>query len=153
MTPLIFISIVTLILVLLVFWILSSLEKKPPEYLGNRGEAKFETSQELFRYIDQDPIQDEDVLHLDYQKEELKLFCNISQCTWQHSWQQYTKQEDSPDLLIRIFDSHSQTMDIPVQDRQGRQKVKTGSFKPSYGVMGVKVENEFIPLFLSHSLH
>ncbi|NLO21674.1 MAG: hypothetical protein GX119_06695 [Syntrophomonadaceae bacterium] len=153
MTPLLFISIVTLVLLLLVYWILSSLEKRPPEYLGNINMAKFETSQELFKYVDQNPMQEEDVLHLEYHEEQLQLFWNISQSTWQLSWDKYAEQEEPPAIVIRLFDGHSQIMDIPVHHMQGRQKIKTGSFQPSYGVLGVKVESDFLPLFLSHGLN
>ncbi len=153
MTPVLFISIVTLVLVLLVYWILSNLEKRPPEFPSQRNKARFETSQELFKYLDQDPGPEKDLLELEHHEEQLHLLWHMSSLTWQLTRDKYAPEEDPPSIVIRIFDPYSRIMDIPVQRMQGQEKVKTGSFKPIYGVLGVQVKGDFIPLFLSHPLH
>ncbi len=153
MTPLLFISIVTLVLVILVYWILASLEKRPvndePESSNN---MQFETAQELFKFLDPQQIPEQDVLRLQADKEHVQLYWHISSDTWDSTMEKFGLKAEQENVVIRLYDSNLRIMDIPAQDIQGGQKVKTENFQASYGVLGIKVKEDFIPLFLSRSL-
>ncbi len=153
MTPLLFISIITLVLVILVYWILASLEKRSAEDEPEGDNTlKFETAQELFKFLDPQPACEQDVLRLQADKEYIKLYWNISSETWDSTMEKFGLIVQRENVIIRLYDSDSNIMDVPVNDIQGGQKVKTEKFQPSYAVLGIKVKEEFVPLFLSRSL-
>lgn len=153
MTPLLFISIVTLVLVSLVYWILASLEKRQiSDDPKGRDSLKFETAQELFKFVDPEPVAEQDVLGIQIHKEHIQLYWHISNDTWNSTLEKFGLQMQRDKVVIRLYDSSLHIMDIPVNDIQGGQKVKTGDFHVSYGVLGVKVQEDFTPLFLSRNL-
>ncbi len=154
MTPLLFISIVTLVLVILVYWILASLEKRQAddEPEGTRNNLKFETAQELFKFLDPQPVLEQDVLRLQANNEYIKLYWHISSETWDSTMEKFGLKVQRKNIIIRLYDSNLSIMDVPVNDIQGGQKVKTGKFQTSYAVLGIKVKEDFVPLFLSRSL-
>lgn len=155
MTPLLFISIITLILLIMVYWILASLEKRPPADPSEaRNKFKFETAQELFKFLDPQPglEQEPDVLRLQVNKEYTKLYWHISSETWDSTMEKFGLKVQHENVIIRLYDSDLKTMDIAVSDIQGGQKVKTDKFQANYGVLGIKVKGDFVPLFLSRHL-
>ncbi len=152
MTPLLFISIVTLVLVTLVYWILASLEKRPPaDAPENSNKLKFETAQELFRFLDPQPVPEQDVLRLQASEEHVQIYWHISSDTWNSTMEKFGLKAQRENVVIRLYNSDSRIMDIPAQDIQGGKKVKTENFQASYAVLGIKIKEDFVPLFLSRS--
>ncbi|KUG03251.1 hypothetical protein ASZ90_019350 [hydrocarbon metagenome] len=153
MTPLLFISIVTLVLVTLVYWILNSLEKRPvDDESESRNNMQFETAQELFKYLDPQPEPEQDVLRLQADKEYVHLYWHISSDTWDSTMDKFGLKAQRNNVIIRLYDSNLSIMDIPAKDIKGGQKIKTENFQVSYAVLGIKVNEDFVPLFLSRSL-
>ncbi len=153
MTPLLFISVVTLVLIVMIYWILSSLEKRSPEEDHEaRERIRFESSPELFDFPDPNTVAEQDVLRIQAHKDSLQLYWQVSSTTWENTMQKLGLDNKKKAIVIRVFNSTAQAMDFPVNDIQGGQQVKTGSFQASYAVLGVKITDKFVPLFLSRQI-
>jgi len=155
MTPLLFISIVTLVLVFLVYWILSNLDQRQNGsrfHLPESKNLKFETAQELFKFSDPDALEEQDVLRLIVEKDHVKAYWNIRQETWSNIMKKLGLAEKHTDIIIRLYNSVLNVMDIPVNDIQGGRRIKTGEFHISYAVLGVYKRDKFMSLFQSQPI-
>jgi len=154
MTPLLFISVVTLILLALVYWILSSHEKRlsGQDHHPDSGSLSFETAQELLKHADQDQISKEDVLRLKAWDQDIMVYWQVSPDTWEETLGKYGLKDNYDRIIIRLYDPYLRIRDIEVHHLTGGQRIKTGEFHVNYAVLGINRKEDFIPLFLSRTV-
>ncbi len=156
MVPLLFIILVTGVLLLMVYWILSSPAKRPhPENTPQR-KYDFETAQELFKYVE--PVREmtrENELKLSAHSKYILASWNIKPSTWQEILDEFGVDLKYEDLLIRLHDSRLQSSDfeLPVSDLSGTCHFQSIAGTAYYAVIGIKQGDDFIPLFLSNTIN
>lgn len=156
MTPLLFIILVTLVLLLMVYWILSVPTKR--RYPENTPPKKynFETAQELFKYVE--PVREmaeDNELKLSAHSKYILASWNIKLSTWQEILNEFGADLEYEDLLIRLHDSrlHSNDFELPVSDLSGTCHFQSIPGTAYYAVIGIKQSDDFIPLFLSNTIN
>ncbi|MDD3267932.1 MAG: hypothetical protein PHX14_01305 [Syntrophomonadaceae bacterium] len=156
MIPLVFILLVTAVLILMVYWILSN-PKKPdhPETTPQR-KYDFETAGELFKYVE--PVRampEENELKLSAHSKYILASWNIKPSTWQEILDEFGAALDYEDLLIRLHDSRLQpnSYELPISDLSGTCHFQSIPGTAYYAVIGVKQADDFIPLFLSNTIN
>lgn len=156
MVPLLFIILVSGILLLMVYWILSNPGKRRyPEHTPPR-KYDFETAQELFKYVE--PVKElteENELKLSAHSRYILASWNIKPSTWQEILGEFGADLKYEDLLIRLHDSRMQSSDfeLPVSDLSGTCHFQSIPGTAYYAVIGIKQGKDFIPLFLSNTIN
>jgi hypothetical protein len=151
MIPLLFISIVTLILVLLSYWILNNMEKQqytPRKPANTPNKFKFETAQELFKYVEPD-ISEPSGLYLEIKPQGVHLNWDINPDDWQSALQHAGLREGNEHQVIRLISADDSFIDIEINSLKGARELSTGSFRTHYAVLGIKNDENFVPLFKS----
>lgn len=155
MVPLLFIILVTAVLLLLVYWILSSPAKRRHPEAAPQRKYDFETAQELFKYVE--PVKElakENELKLSSHSKYILASWNIKASTWQEILSEFGADLKYEDLLIRLHDSRLESNDfgLPVSDLSGTCHFQSVPGTSYYAVIGIKQEKDFIPLFLSNTI-
>jgi hypothetical protein len=145
MTPLLFIIILTGILVILVYWVLST-----PNYwkqiIGKRG--YFETAQKLHINIKPD-AEPGDILQLT-KNDRIIIKWNLENEAWNQQIKRYLKDISSRDILIRVYDPDLNFFEIPADAVSGTYSFDGNPDTTYYAVIGIKSNNNFLPLFLAN---
>ncbi|MEN6325162.1 MAG: hypothetical protein ABFD18_02980 [Syntrophomonas sp.] len=156
MVPLLFIILVTAVLLLMVYWILSSPAKRRHPEATPQRKYDFETAQELFKYVE--PVIEmakENELKLSSHSKYILASWNIKLSTWQEILNEFGADLEYEDLLIRLHDSRLQSsnFELPVSDLNGTCHFQAIPGTAYYAVIGIKQGKDFIPLFLSNTIN
>lgn len=155
MTPLLFISVVTLILVALVYWIISNQDMQLSDrdhHYDHEGSIRFEAAQELLKYVNDEKISQQDVLRLKAWDQDIMVYWQVSSDTWEDTINKYGLKNNYDRIVIRLYDPNLHIRDIEVNHLTGGQRIKTGDFHVNYAVLGIYRKGDFIPLFLSQTV-
>lgn len=156
MTPLLFIILVTLVLLLMIYWILSVPAKRRYPETTPPKKYDFETAQELFKYVEPaGEMAEENELKLSAQSKYILASWNIKPSAWQEILNEFGSDLEYEDLLIRLHDSrlYSNDFELPVSDLSGTCHFQSIPGTAYYAVIGIKQNDDFIPLLLSNTIN
>ncbi|MGI5921114.1 MAG: hypothetical protein ACOX6I_05195 [Syntrophomonadaceae bacterium] len=157
MTPLLFILVATAVIILLVYWVLSTVRDDYQPF--DRSSSYFETASELGPYDYSKPA--EPVIPLD--RNEVKLSrptdlhlvaCwNVSLNKWQEKIAEINQRVTEENITLRVFQTSAgvKSFDIPVKSLRGRHEFFCRPGTSYYVVLGI-LQVDFIPLIFSNTV-
>lgn len=150
MIPLIFIVVVSLVLMLLVYWVLSTIKSDNPD--KDVGSFYFETAPELYTYGYLPDI----LPYIPYESNQLKL-CRGSASYLLAFWMVAEGEEPAAgqrDLSLRIYQTSAGVVftDIPVSNLKGSHYFKVEPGRAYYAVLGDNHNGSFDPWLYSNTL-
>lgn len=149
MTPLLFISIVTLIILLMVFWVLSSIKD-----FSIRGDQKklfdFESGQRLIDYVE--PQSEDHIFLIIKDSMHMRAYWILSEEKWQESTARNTSKIE---LILRINKSKpiAKTYDHTIKDLSGEFDFIISPQSTYYASLGTNDEGHFIPIIFSNTIN
>lgn len=152
MTPIIFIISVSLVLLLMLYWILSDYDR------GRRRQQnhyQFEAAQELFKYVDEDVYLGENRIELTrLELEKVQALWNLSQDKWMELCGINDKKKKTREPFLRFYQACEQlrTFDILIRHRSGRQDFDLPPGTACYFAIGYKENGRFFPIMTSRTL-
>lgn len=156
MTPLLFITLVTAVLLILLYWILSTLDfQEKGRKKGRRPSYHFETAQELFKYVEPDYELVENSIKLTKTSPNYVIVCwNLSQEKWNESRSVQTNKPDVEDIILRLLETSKQfkILDIPVNSLLGKYEFKLENNTTWYASLGFVNNESFNPILTSNKI-
>lgn len=150
MTPLFYIIILSGLLLLLVYWILSSSEqpREKPRKAINRFHN--EAAQELLKYLPSDDVKEEDEFSLYVSDNQIIVYWNITPQSWLEKLEKLEWQQDQLKTTIRLYDATCHLLDTDVEDINGTCHFARNPATPYYAMLGVSNNQHYIPFYLSN---
>mgnify|MGYP000843554244 FL=1 len=151
MSPILYIFLLTLVVALMLYWVISSLDTRKKNEEREEIDFHLETAQELFKYLE--PEQETgDVLHLSSHPGYILAYWRINPKRWKQLEAKYGPNIGVNSLAIRLHESasSSNTFELPVEELDGTCYFKSNSQVSYYGIIGIQKEDNFIPLMLSN---
>ncbi|MEA1960143.1 MAG: hypothetical protein U9N81_02420 [Bacillota bacterium] len=160
MTPLLFISIVIIVLTLLVYWVTTTIKEAPKEDKQEkdynlRNAYRFEIAPELAVAPEQETIVSPNTIKLSGEDAaHLRAFWNLERDRLQEVTDDLGFNNDSPDLVLRLYESSDllRYHDIQVENLKGRCLLHLHPLKAYYVVLGIMDQKYFIPILTSNTV-
>lgn len=155
MVPLVFILIVSLVLILLVYWVLSTMRLDDAE--GSKtGSLFFETAPELYAYGYMPDI----IPHIPFEPNRLHL-CRGNSTHLLSYWmveddkkEEFSKAGSDGELVLRIYQTSAGVVydEIPVDSLKGSHYFELKPETAYYTVLGLKNKDAFSPWLYSNTM-
>lgn len=152
MTPIIFIISVSLVLMLMLFWILSDYDR------GRRRQQnsfQFETAQELFKYVDEELYLGENRIELVRPEPgRVQALWNLSQEKWIELCGISEQKKKTREPYLRFYQACDQvrTFDTALRHRSGHQDFDLQPGTACYFTLGYKENGKFFPAMTSRTV-
>lgn len=152
MTPIIFIISVSLVLMLMLYWILRDFDRGRRRQQDN---FQFETAQELFNYVDEDVYLGEN--HIELIRPEMgrvQALWNFSQDKWAELCGVSEQKKKTREPYLRFYQASEQlrTFDMSLRNRSGHQDFDLPANTACYFSIGYKENGRFFPVMTSRTL-
>lgn len=141
MTPLLFISLTTVVLVLLLYWILSTLDWQEKPKPRDPKAYHFETAQELFKYMEPDTELASDSIKMAQNRSGYRIITwNMSPEKWEESISERGMQPDERFIILRLEKrgKMERVYDIPVGSLSGSYEFKANNNESWSASLGFK---------------
>ncbi|MDD2586418.1 MAG: hypothetical protein PHT79_04980 [Syntrophomonadaceae bacterium] len=141
MTPLLFISLTTAVLVLLLYWILSTLDLQERPKRKDPKSYHFETAQELFKYLEPDTDLPFDSIKIAQNRSGYRIVTwNLSQEKWEERISERAIEPDERFIILRLEKKGrmKRIYDIPVGKLNGSYEFKANNNESWTASLGFK---------------
>ena len=150
MSPLLYIGLLVLVLVLLLYWLLNSQESGAA---GNgEGLFKFEAAPELAIYAEKELYLGENSIKIAGSDPHYRyVYWNLSQERLTECTNRLGIRVENAHLVLRLYEGEEllASSDLPVRARAGRCKLQIRPGQPYRLVLGIRNKNRFIPILAS----
>lgn len=154
MTPLLFISIVALVLTLLVLWVVNTIETDERR-LTTIGAYDFEAAPELALDLSDEFYLANNTIKIKRSDDEYGVvYWNLGQSKWKEVCAQYGTNPDMRRIVLRINGAGEQCdySDIWVRTIAGQYRFRLQPQKAYYASLGIKRGTAFIPILTSSTI-
>jgi hypothetical protein len=151
MTPLLFISIVALVLTLLIFWVLSTIENDEKKITKSRS-FNFEAAPELALNVRDEFYLARNTIKIQLSEVEYGLvYWNLERNKWEEICKQHEISPDMKRIVLRINEAGElfHYSDMWVRTIAGQCRFRLQSEKAYYATLGIKNGKRFIPILTS----
>ena len=155
MSPLLYIILLTAVLLLMLYWVLSSLSP------GQEGRVRvpdrefaFESAQELFKYLEEGEfyLPDDSVKLMPAESGHLRAYWHLKQEKWQEILKQVDKKSGEEGLVLRLHQGEDSYQEVPVNKPAGSYDWDVPGESPCYVSLGIKSKDNYTPLLISSEL-
>lgn len=154
MTPLLFISIVAVVLTMLVYWVLNTIETDEKR-MTRTSSFDFEAAPELaFNTVDEFYLA-RNTIKIQRSDDEYGLvYWNLSRSKWVEICAQYGMSLDMRRIVLRVNEAGEQLhySDMWVRTIAGQCRFRLQPQKAYYASLGIKREKRFIPILSSNTI-
>ncbi len=154
MTPLLFISVVALVLTLLVLWVLNTIDADERR-LADNGAFDFEAAPELALNVGDEFYLAIDTIKIQRSDDEHGLvYWNLGQDKWKEVCTQYGINPDMRRIVLRINEAGEQFdySDMWVRTTVGQCRFRLQPHQAYYASLGIKQGTSFVPILTSSTI-
>ncbi|HWP95968.1 MAG TPA: hypothetical protein VN426_03890 [Syntrophomonadaceae bacterium] len=151
MAPIIFITSVSLVLLLMLYWVL----RGDGGQRRSRSDFRFETAQELFNYVEDDVYLGENCIQLQRTSEgRVSTYWNLALEKWQEMGGSADPSKRSREPFLRVYQAGDllHTLDMPLKQRCGQFDFDLPPHTACYCSLGFKENGRFSALVTSRTL-
>lgn len=151
MAPIIFITSVSLVLLLMLYWVL----RGDGSHQHSRSDYRFEAAQELFKYVEDEVYVGENGIQLERISEgRVRTYWNLTRDKWQEISGPADSGKRTREPFLRIYQAGDllHSFDMPLKQRCGHIDSDLPPHTACYGSLGFKENGRFSALFTSHTL-
>ncbi len=154
MTPLLFISIVAVVLTMLVYWVLNTIETDEKR-MTRTSIFDFEAAPELALNVADEFYLARNTIKIQRSDDEYGLvYWNLSRSKWVEICAQYGMSLDMRRIVLRVNEAGEQLhySDMWVRTIAGQCRFRLQPQKAYYASLGIKREKRFIPILSSNTI-
>ncbi|MDD3365564.1 MAG: hypothetical protein PHZ03_11330, partial [Syntrophomonas sp.] len=154
MTPLLFISIVAVVLTLLVYWVLNTIETDQKR-ITKPSTFDFEAAPELALNVADEFYLARNTIKIQRSNDEYGLvYWNLERSKWEKICAQYRMSPDMQRIVLRVNEAgeHLHYSDMWVRTIAGQCRFRLQPQKAYYTSLGIIREKRFIPILTSNTI-
>ena len=158
MSPLLYIILLTVVLLVMLYWVLGSLspQRERRVRVPDRIRFAFESAQELFKYLEEGEfyLPDDSIKLMPAESGQLRAYWHLSQGKWQEILKQLGTKSGDKQLVIRLYQDNNEDcyQEIPVKKPVGSYDWEVPRESPYYISLGIKSRDNYTPVLISSEL-
>lgn len=155
MSPLLYIILLTAVLLLMLYWVLSSLSPRRERRVrvSDRGFA-FESAQELFKYLETGEfyLPGDSIKLIPAESGHLRAYWHLKQEKWQEILKQVDNKPGGKQLVLRLHQGEDSHQEVPVKKSAGSYDWEVREDSPYFISLGIKSRDNYTPVLISSKL-
>ena len=155
MSPLLYIILLTVVLLLMLYWVLSSLSPRREQRVRVPDrEFAFESAQELFKYLETGEfyLPGNSIKLIPAESGHLRAYWHLKQEKWQEILKQVGKKSGEEGLVLRLHQGEDSFQEVPVKKPAGSYDWEVTGDSPCSISLGIKSRDNYTPLLTSGEL-
>lgn len=154
MPPLLYITLLTVVLLLMLYWVLSSYRPRRERRVKVPDKVRFayESAQELFKYLEEGEfyLPSNSIKLLPTESGQLRTYWHLSQGKWQELLKQV--KPDDQQLVLRLHQGEDCYQEVPVTKPAGSYDWEVQEAPHYYASIGIKTRDNYTPILISSKL-
>lgn len=155
MSPLLYIILLTAVLLLMLYWVISSLSPRQERRarVPDR-EFAFESAQELFKYLETGEfyLPGDSIKLMPAESGHLRAYWHLSQGKWQEILKQVDNKTGEKQLVLRMHQSEDSYQEVRIKKPAGSYDWEVTGESPCSISLGIKSRDNYTPVLTSGEL-
>jgi hypothetical protein len=153
MSPLLYITLLTAVLLLMLYWVLVSLSPRRERRIRVPDGARlaFESAQELFKYLEEGEfyLPDDSIKLMPAESGHLRAYWHLSREKWQEILRQAGNRTGEKELVLRLHQGEDSYQEVPVKKPVGSYDWEVSGESPCNISLGIKSRDNYTPVLIS----
>jgi hypothetical protein len=155
MSPLLYIILLTTVLLLMLYWVLSSFSPRRERRIRVPDrEFAFESAQELFKYLETGEfyLPGDSLKLMPAESGHLRAYWHLKQEKWQEILKQVDNKTGEEYLVLRLHQGEDSYQEVPVKKPAGSYDWEVSGESPCSISLGIKSRDNYRPVLISDKL-